>query len=247
MVATEAEQIPGNDKSYFRDDLILAWAHTYDFSEPATVVPSHDAPLDEGVCWSEGLSGPSYRPHPDLAGPLYGKEPWPLRFHTHGFGAVCFNTLTCSIIYHGHEFGTRKLDAYGNPYDRPSGSPPDYDWQEGWRGSHGFVAIEGRTFSDQVEIHWTSLDGVDHVTLIDFDEIFGDRLVLHEVRRDEVKEAWLDAASIEPVSPAIMVEVNDHIINVYMRAMVVTEAEQIPGNRYSHFRSDLILAWTNSY
>lgn len=189
----------------------------------------------------------SYKPNPELAGPLYGKDPWPLRFHTHGFGAVCFNTLACSIIYHGHEFGTRKLDAYAEVQDGPSGPPPTGDWRDEWTGSHSFVAVGGRTFSGPLEIHWTSMDGAEHAALIDFDEIFRERLVLHIVRRDEVKEAWLDAAAISPVSPDILVEVNDRVVSVFMRAMVATETEQVPGNSYSHFRNDLIRASTVTY
>lgn len=189
----------------------------------------------------------SYKPNPELAGPLYGKDPWPLRFHTHGFGAVCFNTLACSIIYHGHEFGTRKLDSYGELHDGPSGLPPTDDWRDEWTGSHSFVATEGRTFSGPLEIHWTSMDGAEHAALIDFDEMFSERLVLHVVHRDEVKEAWLDASSIDPVIPEILVEVNDRVVSVFMRAIVATKAEQVPGNSYSHFRNDLIRASTGIY
>jgi hypothetical protein len=189
----------------------------------------------------------SYKPNPELVGPLYGKDPWPLRFHTHGFGAVCFNTLTCSIIYHGHEFGTRKLDTFAKIQDGPSGPPPVDDWRDEWSGSHSFGAVGGRTFNGPVELHWTSMDGSQHFAIIDFDEMFRDRIILHNVRRSEVKERWLEAKSTNPVSPGLMLEVNDRVVNVFMRATVATENEQIPGNMYSHFRDDLILAWTHAY
>jgi hypothetical protein len=32
-----------------------------------------------------------------------------------------------------------------------------------------------------------------------------------------------------------------------MRAIVATEAAQITGNSHSHFRDDIILAWTRTY
>ena len=48
-------------------------------------------------------------------------------------------------------------------------------------------------------------------------------------------------------NPDILLEVNDRTINVYMRAFVPTRELQIPGNKYSRFRDDLILAWSKTY
>lgn len=182
-----------------------------------------------------------------LAGPLYGQEPWPLRFYTHSFSAACFNTLACSVVYNWHEFGTRRVDSYGNVTDGPSGPPPANDWLTHWDGSHSIPAKEDKTFPGPVVVKWKSLDGVDHDATLDFDEMFRDRLVLHAVSRDEVKEPWLQAKSFNPCVPSILVHLDDRMLKVYMRAMVATEAEQIPGNRHSHFRDDLIEAWTHLY
>jgi hypothetical protein len=190
---------------------------------------------------------PSWKPSPALAGPLYGKDPWPLRFHTHSFIAYCFNTLACSLIYNNHQFGTRELGYDGQYYDRPSGPPPREDWKDHLGGSHGILPDSGETFPGPVEIDWVAMDGSHHQASIDLDLLFKDRLILHTVQRDEVKEPWLEAKSINPVKPSILIEVNDRMINVYMRATVATEAEQIPGNPNSHSRRDLMLAWTRTY
>ena len=189
----------------------------------------------------------SYEPNPELVGPLYGKDPWPLRFHTHGFGAACFNTLACSIIYSRRQFGTRKLGHDGKYHDGQSGQPPFEQWRERWTGHHSVSPVDGKTFSTPLEIEWTSLDGRDHDLSLSFDDVFRDRIILHRVTREEVKEAWLNAKSTNPVRPDILVEVNDRTVNVFMRALVATEAEQIPGNSRSHFRDDLVLAWTQTY
>ena len=189
----------------------------------------------------------SYRPDPALAGPLYGKDPWPLRFHTHSFNAACFNTLACSIVYNGHQFGTRKRGYDGVAFDSPSGRPISDDWAAEWTAGHLIGLTDGQTFSGPVMVEWTSLDGEHLSVAVNLDEIFSDRKILHHVARNEVKEGWLGAKSIHPESPAILVEVNDRTISVYMRAMVFTEAEQIPGNKYSHFRDDLVLAWKRAY
>lgn len=189
----------------------------------------------------------SWQPSRELAGPLYGKDPWPLRFHTHSFGARCFNTLACSLIYNGHQFGTQRMDYDGGSYDRPSGPPSPDDWMEYWSGHHGILTDTGETFPGPIVIEWMAMDGTHHHTDLDLDELFRDRLILHKVSRQEVKESWLATCSIEPVSPHILVEVNDHTVNVYMRARVATEAEQIPGNPNSHSRRDLMLAWSRTY
>lgn len=190
---------------------------------------------------------PSYKPLPELAGPLYGKDPWPLKFYTHGFGAVCFNTMACSLIYNRHQFGTRRRDRDGEVHDKPSGPMPFENWRDEWSGSHSISPVEGQTFPGPVEIEWTSLDGQEHALSIDLDKMFEDRLILHKVARDEIKEAWLDAKSIHPEVPDILVEVNDRTVTVFMRALVATEAQQVPGNDFSRFRNDLMMVWTQSY
>lgn len=189
----------------------------------------------------------SYTPLSELAGPLYGKEPWPLRFFRHDFDAVCFNTLACSILYNGHQFGNRRYEYDGSPIDKPSGSPPFAGWRDRWNGRHGISPSNGETFPGCVEIEWLSMEGRRHVASLDLDEIFKSRLVLHSVSRDEVKEGWLGAASVEPVCPDILVEVNDCVVNIFMRALIATKSEQVLGNSHSHLRDDLVLAWTHTY
>lgn len=189
----------------------------------------------------------SWQPSRSLAGPLYGKEPWPLRFHTHGFGARCYNTLACSLLYNGHQFGTLRMYDDGEYYDKPSGPPPSEHWKDHWSGYHSILTDTGETFPGPVEIEWTALDGSRHHANIDLDGLFRDRLILHKVSRQEVKEPWLATCSVEPVVPDVLVEINDRTVNVYMRAMVMTEAEQVPGNPNSHFRDDLMLAWSRTY
>ncbi|QWT20170.1 hypothetical protein KPL74_20795 [Bacillus sp. NP157] len=182
-----------------------------------------------------------------LAGPLYGTEPWPLRFNTHQFSAVCFNTLACSIVYNRFEFGTRKVDQFGVSSDAASGPLPSGGLNYAWNGAHTIPPKNGKTFPGPVDISWTSMDGEDLHAVVDLDEMFRERLVLHHVTRDEVKEPWLRAKSFNPVSPHILIEVNDRTVNVYMQATVATEAEQIQGNPNSHIRSDVMLAWSHRY
>jgi hypothetical protein len=123
----------------------------------------------------------SFKPLPELAGPLYGKDPWPLRFHTHNFGAACFNVLASSVLYNGHQFGTRRRDSDGNLHDKPSAPMPSEIWRGAWMGSHNIFPVKGKTFPAPVELEWRSLDGVAHRLSIDLDQLFKDRLILHTV------------------------------------------------------------------
>lgn len=183
----------------------------------------------------------SYKLPPSFAGPLSGKDPWPLRFYAHSFSAAHFNTLKCRIIYNDYLFTRLTGDAPKGPM-RP-------DFLEDWTASHVISPEDhgGKTFPGPVSVAWTSLDGTPHVASVDLDAIFSDRLVLHRVSRDDVGEAWLDGCRIDPVAPNVLLEVNDRTIRVYMRALVITEQEQIPGNPRSCMRDDLMLAWSHTY
>ncbi|RMH87480.1 hypothetical protein EBB59_12940 [Lysobacter pythonis] len=90
-----------------------------------------------------------------------------------------------------------------------------------------------------MRLDWTSLDGVEHEAELDFKETFPDRLVLHNVPREEVKYGW--------ESVDVLVEINDRTVNVYMKALVITQYPQNPEDPRSNWKEDLILAWTKTY
>src|SRR3546814_4107965 len=90
-------------------------------------------------------------------------------------------------------------------------------------------------------VTWRSKDGVPHRAEIDIGEIFSDKLIRHNLAREEISET----ASI--AHPAIILEVNDRTINVYMRARISHKALQIPGTNYSHYHNDLIKVFSRTY
>lgn len=155
---------------------------------------------------------------------------WPLRFVQHSFGAHCFDTIGCRILYSGFTHGVDSVDVV---------SPP----LSSYRGTREQILSAGhiarRNFPEPARVTWRSKDGASHEADVDIGEIFKDRLVLHNVPREEVLGDVGD--------PAIVLEVNDRTINVYMRAFVSTRSLQVPGNKYSGFRNDLVLAWTKTY
>lgn len=155
---------------------------------------------------------------------------FPLRFYIHSFEAYCFNTRACTVIYNNHNF--IRLDV------QPAGPPPSPDYREHWNQAT-FSGIGN--FPPPAEVDWISLDGTAHKAKVDIGAIFKDEHVLYKVPDAEIPDrSWGD-------DPSIFLEVNDRIISVYMRAYIVTNNEQIPGNKYSYHRTDVILAWTGIY
>lgn len=157
---------------------------------------------------------------------------WPLRFKEHNFGARCYDTLECSVAYnnfdHGESGPTKPSSAYGPGY------------LKGWNG--GYLGVEN--FPPPAKVVWRTKDGVEHQAEIDIGEIFKDQVVLHHVPKEEVADS---SDGKHRSTPSILLEVNGSVIRVYMMARVSTKHYQIPGNRYSAFRDDLILVKTYTF
>jgi hypothetical protein len=157
---------------------------------------------------------------------------FPLRFKGHNFEANCYNTIGCSIVYYN------KYQVKDDP-DELASPPKNAQYKDHWGGA---VEIAIPNFPPPAIVKWRSLDGVAHEAEVDIGKIFKDQKILHHVPENEIPEGWA-----HDVRPDILMEVNDRVINVYMRAHIATKQEQIPGNKYSHFRNDLILAWSQTY
>ena len=157
---------------------------------------------------------------------------WPLTFVRHNFGAHCFDTIGCRITYSGFTHGVDRDDEV---------SPP----VSSYKGTHSQLLSAGhiarRNFPPPAHVKWRSKDGVEHEADVDVADIFHDRKILHRVPREDIREG------VSITDPDVILEVNDRTINVYMRAFIPTRELQIPGNKYSGFRDDLVLAWTKTY
>lgn len=164
------------------------------------------------------------------------KDPWPLRFTRHHFEAACFNTLRCSVIY--------DRDQFTRPFMfEPSGAPPAGDWRRRWSAGTGVDSC----FPPPAQVDWVSLDGTEHHAQIDIGALFKDRLVRHNVPKEDIPEGWLAANAVEPIPIDVLMEVNDRTIIVCTRAHVATKSLRVPGNDFSNYRDDLIEVWTHTY
>lgn len=157
---------------------------------------------------------------------------FPLRFKVHDFQVFCYNTIRCHVIYNDSNFSPYKAE------EKPFPPPPSPDYRDHWP----FASNLGiRNFPPPAEVRWTSLDGVVHEAKVDIGAIFKDERVLYKVPDSEIPDrSWSG-------EPGIFLEINDRTINVYMKAFIATKTEQIPGNKYSYGRDDVILAWTHTY
>lgn len=157
---------------------------------------------------------------------------WPLKFVRHNFGAYCYSTYGCRVIYNG-------FDHTGDPEDELQISSTSL----GDRYPGNFVAgyLGVANFPEPARVTWRSSDGVPHEAQVDIGEIFSDGLILHGVPKEDIPER------VSILDPGIILEVNDRTINVYMRARIPTKSLRTPGNPYSDYRKDLVLVWTRSY
>ncbi|WP_146093041.1 hypothetical protein [Xanthomonas arboricola] len=157
---------------------------------------------------------------------------WPLKFVRHSFGAACYSTYGCKVRYNNFLF----ID---DPDDKLEVSSASLGAKYPSNLGGGYLGV--KNFPPPIEISWRSKDGQAHEAKVDLEEIFHDRLIRHNVKREDIPEG------ISIGDPEIVLEVNDRTVNVYMRAFIPTKTPQIPGNSRSSFRDDLVIAWTRSY
>ncbi len=155
---------------------------------------------------------------------------WPLSFRRHLFGAVCFDTRGCEVLYDGRDHGT-------------SAETPAVSSLPAGRYDALMIARYGDlpNFPAPAELHWRSKDGSEHRATVDFAEIFADGRIRHRVPREDIPDG------VSPGYTHVLLEVNDRTVSVYTRTMIPTRDEQIPGNRHSRFRDDLIQVYSRSY
>ncbi len=156
---------------------------------------------------------------------------FPLRFKWHNFEAHCYNTIGCSVFYAGIYQVRRQPDELS--------APPIAQYKTNWGGAP-HVGIDN--FPPPAIVKWRSLDGQPHEAEVDIGAIFKNQKILHHVPEADIPEGWA-----HDLDANIYLEVNDRVINVYMQAHIATKQQQEPGNPYSDYRNELVLAWSHSY
>jgi hypothetical protein len=155
---------------------------------------------------------------------------WPLKFVQHNFGSDCYSVYDCSVSYNGLRTRSGKEGVL---------QPALADAHPESLGNASADQVGIMNFPPPAQVQWRAKDGTQLEASVDIGEIFKDQVVLHNVPREEV--------SGSPGTVDILLVVNDRRIDVYMRALVSTNVEQVVGHRRGYSRRELILAWSRTY
>lgn len=160
---------------------------------------------------------------------------WPLRFKSHSFGVYTYDTYGVEVVYAGRVQAQESDDEL-----QPSAASYGSDYRRTWLSGH----IDIRNFPPPAKVKWRSKDGMPHETQIDFGEIFGDEVIRHKVRREEMRDVINGEYRLDP---HIVLEIDDRAVRVYMMASIPTKELQIPGNPYSDGRDEPVLVKTYNF
>ena len=157
---------------------------------------------------------------------------WPLTFSAHQFDAYSFSTYGCEVYY-------RNMIRVDDPDDvlQPASEALGDKYPRILSAGMGPIS----NFPPPAQVTWRSKDGQRHQAEVDIGDIFKDQLIRHRVPREDIS-----TVGSLPL-PEIILEVNDRTINVYMKAIIWTKTLQIPGNRLSNQRSDMIKVYSRTY
>jgi hypothetical protein len=149
-------------------------------------------------------------------------------FYDHSFGARCFDTLRCRVLY-------------DNAYIVNSGSPSGpFTQRDQDNLSGGWANLD---FPSVARVVWTSKDGTNHDEKIDLGEIFRSRTVRYAPDLD-VNDVNL---RVPPSAPDIVLVVEDRSIYVYMKAWIYLFHPTDPTNRFSKLRTDPVVAYSHTF
>jgi hypothetical protein len=153
----------------------------------------------------------------------------PFTFKGHNFGAHCFDTIGCKVYYANRYM---VLDEE----DRVAPSPKSDSYFAKLAASD----LDIPNFPPPAVVTWKSKDGAPHKAEIDIAKIFSDRIIRHNVAKEDLPTETI--ATLD--NPDIVLVVNDRTINVYMRATVYLKDTP---SRKRERRDDMILSFTQAY
>jgi hypothetical protein len=149
-------------------------------------------------------------------------------FYDHVFGARCFDTLRCRVLY-------------DNAYIVNSGSPSGpFTERDRHNLGGGWGNLE---FPSVARVTWTSKDGTNYDEKVDLGEIFRSRTVRYapDLNVNDVD------VRVPPSAPSITLVVDDRSIHVYMKARIWLLHPTDPTNKFTDLRSDTVEAYSKKF
>ena len=153
----------------------------------------------------------------------------PFTFKGHNFGSHCFDTIGCKVFYANRYM---VLDEE----DRVAPSPKSVDFFAKLSASD----LDIPNFPPPAVVTWKSKDGTPHKAEIDIAQIFSDRIIRHNVAKEDLPTETI--ATLD--NPDIVLVVNDRTISVYMRATIYLKDT---ATRKREMRDEMILAFSQTY
>lgn len=195
------------------------------------------AVLASSACASTpSASGTPMNPTDEMPAYMQPVKEWPLRFKSHSFSVMTYDTWGVEVVYAGRL--RRQDDADVLQRSSASYGP---DWQRGWRGFYGDIV----NFPPPAQLKWRSKDGTPLEAEIDIGAIFSDEIIRHNVSREEM--AYLPDGKYE-FEPAVILEINDRTVRVYMKSHIpLRRMIEIQGVMRNEHRAEPVLVQTYTY
>lgn len=153
-----------------------------------------------------------------------------LTFDTHVLNVQVYSASDLHLEYAGtsHDLSWGELAREKTPQDESR-------YPNGKSGSY-------RTFAGPVRIEWRSRDGSRHSHLLNLDDVFKDRKVLHTEKPERIYQPM----PITGGEPTIIIEINDRSVNVYLFAAIQLISDD-PGSLVRDQRDHFTLAYSKTF
>jgi hypothetical protein len=151
-----------------------------------------------------------------------------LKFQRHNLALNCYSAGDMRVTY-AHQLHT----AYSGKMAREKRPEDDKRLPSS--------IIDFRAFEGPLKVEWRSRDGESHLVVLELDDIFKDKVVLHREDPQRIDESM----PMIPSNPTIVIEVNDRTLNVYMDVDIALHPTD-PNARARDMRRNRTLAYSKT-
>lgn len=172
---------------------------------------------------------PRYPPPGHFPATMNRLKDGPYRFWQHNFGAYCFDTWGCRVVYGPHVV-----------VDQPESRHFPAAGAERLALMHGgYIGL--KNFQGPVVIDWRAADRSPLHAELDLAQIFADGRMRYDVPDVEINP---DASVPDP---DIVLEVYDRTVRVYMKAFISLKRPRDPSNPHTNAVDDNVLVYEHNY
>jgi hypothetical protein len=152
-----------------------------------------------------------------------------LKFQRHNLATDCYSATVMRVIYAHKQF-----PACSNKISREKRPEDDKRWPG--------VISDFRAFEGPLQVEWRTRDGDSHSVVLNLDDIFRDKVVLHREDPQRIDQSM----PMIPSNPIIVIEVHDRTLNVYMDVRIALRPTD-PSVRTRDVRRNRTLAYSKTF